>query len=101
MLDVFNFNKAFLGAWGISLREGLTDTHLVEVELKQSAIARAQEVVAVVDGTKFGRLGLASFARIEQLSSVVTDEDAPAEVVADLGARGVRVLIASLEWRID
>jgi len=97
LLEVFNFNKAFLGAWGISPREGLTDTHLVEVELKQSAIARAQEVVAVVDGTKFGRVGLASFAPIEQLSRVVTDEDAPPEAVSALRARGVGVLIASPE----
>ncbi|MCB9250660.1 MAG: DeoR/GlpR transcriptional regulator [Ignavibacteriales bacterium] len=29
-----NIQKAFLGAWGISLENGITDSHLLEIELK-------------------------------------------------------------------
>lgn len=96
VLEAFNFNKAFLGAWGLTLKEGLTDTHLAEVDLKQSIIPRAQEIVAVVDGTKFGRLGLASFAPIERLTCVITDDDAPPDTLAELRARGVRVMVATV-----
>jgi DeoR/GlpR family transcriptional regulator of sugar metabolism len=94
VLESFYFNRVFLGAWGLTMAEGLTDTHLAEVELKQAIIARAREVVAVLDGSKFGRLGLASFASIAQVSYVVTDERAPAAEVAALRERGVRVLVA-------
>lgn len=94
VLESFFFNRVFLGAWGITLNEGLTDTHLAEVELKQLVIARARELVAVVDGSKFGRLGLAAFAPVERISCVVTDASAPADDVAALRASGVRVLVA-------
>ncbi len=94
VLESFHIQKAFLGAWGLSLDEGLTDTHLAEVELKQAILGRAKEVVAVLDGTKFGRLGLASFATLEQIDCLVTDSSAPGEMVEALRARGIQVLVA-------
>lgn len=94
LLEQFNFNRVFLGAWGLTLNEGLTDTHLAEVELKQTIIKRAQEVIGVLDGSKFGRLGFASFAAVEQVNCIVTDSTAPADAVEALRERGVLVLVA-------
>ena len=96
-LQQFHFNRAFLGASGLTLEEGLTDLPLAEVELKRTVVARAQEVVAVVDGSKFGHLAVASFAPIERVTRVVTDDTAPAWMVAELRQRGVQVLQASVE----
>lgn len=96
VLGTFNFNKVFLGAWGLTLGEGLTDSHLAEVELKRIIVNRAQNVVAVIDGSKFGRRGLASFASVDRLTHVVTDETAPQEMVESLHQRGVKVLVARL-----
>jgi DeoR/GlpR family transcriptional regulator of sugar metabolism len=94
ILESFNFNSVFLGAAGLTADEGLTDTHLAEVELKRAIIRRAQRVVAVLDGSKFGRVGLASFAALERISHVVTDDTAPPDLVAALRERGLTVLIA-------
>jgi DeoR/GlpR family transcriptional regulator of sugar metabolism len=94
VLQQFNIQKAFLGAWGLTLEEGLTDTPLMEVELKRTIIQRSQEVIAILDSTKFGRAALASFASIDQIQRVITDPDAPYELVAALQERGVEVLIA-------
>lgn len=94
VLETFNFQKVFLGAWGITLEEGLTDTHLTEVELKRAIIPRAREVIAVLDGSKFGQLGLASFASLDDITCIITDETAPAEMIAAVRGRGVDVLIA-------
>jgi DeoR/GlpR family transcriptional regulator of sugar metabolism len=54
-LKSFNFHKAFLGAWGVTEEDGFSDSHLLEVELKRLIVERAQEVIVVVDGSKFGR----------------------------------------------
>ncbi len=97
VLENFHIQKAFLGAWGLSLDEGLTDTHLAEVELKRAIIERAQEVVAILDGSKFGRLGLASFADLDQIDYLVTDDSAPQDMLDALRARGVQVLVADNE----
>jgi DeoR family transcriptional regulator of aga operon len=95
VLERFSFSKVFLGAWGINLNEGVTDTHLAEVELKQRIIDRAKDVVIVADSTKFGRTGLSSFASINQITHIVTDSAAPPDMVEILQARGVTVLAGS------
>ena len=97
VLQQFNIHKAFLGAWGLTLDEGLTDTPLMEVELKRAIIERAQEVIAIIDSTKFGRTALASFATIDQIQRVITDSGAPQEMLAALSERGVEILLARAE----
>lgn len=99
VLQSLNFGKVFLGAWGITLEEGLTDTHLLEVGLKKAIMERARQIVAVVDSSKFGRMGLASFALPEEVSHVVTDDDAPSDMLNALDQRGVKVLVAPTHGR--
>jgi DeoR/GlpR family transcriptional regulator of sugar metabolism len=86
--------KAFLGARGISIKDGLTDTNLLEVELKQAVIDISSEVVAVVDSTKFSSLGFSSFAPIQRVNYIVTDSDAPEDQLQKYNELGIRVLIA-------
>jgi DeoR family transcriptional regulator of aga operon/DeoR family fructose operon transcriptional repressor len=95
VLSRFNFDKAFLGAWGITPEDGLMDSSLVEVELKQTILPRCREVNAILDGSKFGRTGIASFASIADLSSIVTDLSAPMPMINLLRNKGINILIAS------
>lgn len=94
VLSQFHFHKAFLGAWGISLDGGLMDTPMIEVELKQTVIPRCQEVIAVVDGSKFGRHSLATIAPLTAVSRIVTDSSAPATLLQAFREQGVAVLVA-------
>jgi DeoR/GlpR family transcriptional regulator of sugar metabolism len=93
-LSKINIHKAFLGGWGLTVAQGLTDANLQEVELKQFIIERSREVIAVMDGSKFGQVGLSTFAPVERISRIVTDNSAPADIVADFRERGIEVLIA-------
>lgn len=93
-LKNFNFNKVFLGAWGVDIEEGLTDTKMPEVELKQDIIARATEVICLADGSKFGRVALASFAKTNQIDKIITDESIPNEYIELLKNKHVELLIA-------
>jgi DeoR/GlpR family transcriptional regulator of sugar metabolism len=93
-LSGFNFARAFLGAGGISIEEGLTDTPLMEVEMKQVIIQRSQEVNAIVDGSKFGRVSLASFASIDEIDRIITDSSAPRDMVDALYNSSVDVQMA-------
>jgi DeoR/GlpR family transcriptional regulator of sugar metabolism len=86
--------KAFLGAWGISSSIGVTDTHLVEIELKKFIIGRVDEVIVLVDGSKFGQTGLAVYADVDKISTIVTDSSAPAEEVEKLRSQGIEVIVA-------
>jgi DeoR/GlpR family transcriptional regulator of sugar metabolism len=94
VLSKINIHRAFLGAWGLTVTHGLTEANMQEVELKQFIIERCQEVIAVVDSSKFGQVALSTFAPLDKISRIVTDDGAPAEMVAEFRARGIEVLIA-------
>ncbi len=89
----FNIQKGFFGAHGISQAEGLTDVSLAEADLKRLVIAMCRRVIAVLDATKWGRVGLASFASLDQVQQVITDDAAPTDLVAQVIAAGVEVVI--------
>jgi len=65
-----------------------------EVVIKKDLVARARQVIAIVDSSKWGRVGFASFASTDQIDCVITDESAPANMVSALRAAGVNVVIA-------
>jgi DeoR/GlpR family transcriptional regulator of sugar metabolism len=93
LLGQFNLQKGFFGAHGITLAEGLTDVSAEEAEVKRPLVGMCRQVIAVVDATKWGRLGLASFANLEEVNTIVTDSHAPADQVAAVRDAGVEVVL--------
>ena len=47
-----------------------------EAEVKRPLVALCRQVVAVLDCTKWGRVGLASFAGLSQVQTIITDSQA-------------------------
>ena len=92
-IQQFTFQKGFFGARGFTLDEGLTDLNIADVSLKQQLIAGAKQVIALVDSSKWGRVGFASFASIDQIDIMITDAGAPREMVAALEQKGVQVML--------
>ncbi len=86
--------KAFLGAWGISYEKGLTDAHLLEIELKKFVVNRAKQVIVLVDGSKFNQSGLAAYADVSQISKIITDSTAPKKELDKFKRAGIEVFIA-------
>lgn len=86
--------KAFLGAWGLSIDEGVTDRHLQEIELKKMIVKKAKEVIIMVDGSKFTQSGIASYASMSQISKIITDKTAPKEEIKKIKALGIEVLLS-------
>ena len=93
ILDRYHVQKGFFGAGGFTLEEGLTDTNQYEVELKQRMVERSKQVIAVVDSSKWGQVTFAALASVEQLDQVITDDGAPAGMVAALREHGIQVTL--------
>ena len=87
-----NVQKAFVGAAGFTLEEGLTETTEEEAQIKRAMVAAAREVYALVDNSKWGRVASATFCRPDELTGIFTDAGAPAEVVATLEREGIKVM---------
>lgn len=93
LIQQFNIGRAFMGARGFTLKEGLTDVNPDEVALKRAIVNVAREVVALVDHTKWNQVALASFCSVEQLTTVITDKRAPKLMVEEAKARGLEVVL--------
>jgi len=92
LLQQFNIQKGFFGAHGLSLREGLTDVSAAEAQVKHRMARMCRQIIAVLDESKWGRVGLASFARLDELYCVITSKQAPEELVQPVRAAGINVI---------
>ncbi|MEG8274923.1 DeoR/GlpR family DNA-binding transcription regulator [Streptomyces sp. AHA2] len=82
-IAALHFDLLFLGVHGISVEAGLSTPNLAEAETNRRLVQSARRVVVVADHTKWGKVGLSSFAALEQIDTLVTDAGLPDE------ARGV------------
>jgi DeoR/GlpR family transcriptional regulator of sugar metabolism len=67
------FDVLFLGVHGISPRAGLSTPNLAEAETNRHFVGSARRVVVVADHTKWGTVGLSSFASLTEVDTLVTD----------------------------
>ena len=88
-----NIQIGFFGARGISVPEGMSDVGMEELQMKRAMVARCQRVVGVVDARKWGKVAAAIFATIDQINTVITDGDAPAEIIEELRRHHIEVII--------
>lgn len=79
-----HFDVLFLGVHGISVEAGLSTPNLAEAETNRRFVQSARRVVVVADHTKWGTVGLSSFAALEQVDTFVTDAGLSAAARAEI-----------------
>ncbi|MEI7032303.1 DeoR/GlpR family DNA-binding transcription regulator [Streptomyces pratensis] len=72
-IDSLHFDVLFLGVHGISAEAGLSTPNLAEAETNRRLVRAARRVVVVADHTKWGTVGLSSFAELAEVDTFVTD----------------------------
>lgn len=97
IIEDLHIQKAFVSSSGFSLERGMTEVHLGEAQLKRKAIESAQQVIALIDSSKFGKEDLTPFARLDQIARLITDSNLEPEWVAKLKEAGVDYLICEEE----
>jgi len=93
LLRKFNIQKGFFGAHGISYPEGLTDVSLDEAKVKRQVLSMCRVVYAVFDNTKWKRVGLASFASLNQIHHIVTDQPIPPDMMEKVSELGIGLIL--------
>ncbi len=84
ILKDLHIKTAFVSCYGFSLGMGLTEIDIHEAQIKSRMIASAEKVVALIDSSKFGRVDLTPFARLEQISHIFTDNELPPDWIEQL-----------------
>ena len=87
------FDRAFLGASGVTAEHGFSNSNIEEAEIKKIAIRQSLETTVVIDHTKFGARMLFSFAPLNGVRRIVTDREPAAEWRRALDENGVEVVI--------
>lgn len=88
-----NVRIGFFGARGITLDQGLTDVNLEEAQTKCRMAQLCQEVVAVLDGSKWGQMAVVTFAALDKVQRIITDHSAPADLIEAVRRRGIPVVV--------
>jgi DeoR family transcriptional regulator of aga operon/DeoR family myo-inositol catabolism operon transcriptional repressor len=92
----FSADIVFLGASGITLDKGFTSVDVYEAQVKRAMIEVARKVVVVADHSKFEKRGLVSFSDFANVDVLITSKMADSEIVKQIEAMGVEVLICEL-----
>lgn len=91
----FNYDKFFMGVSGFDLNHGPTDYNVDDVEIKQCFLEQANQRIALVDHSKFGRTSLAAICGVRSLTDVISDSHIEKEHRDGLEAQGIRVTIGA------
>ncbi|WP_069812163.1 DeoR/GlpR family DNA-binding transcription regulator [Streptomyces sp. TP-A0874] len=83
-IDSLRFDVLFLGVHGISVEAGLSTPNLAEAETNRHFVRSARRVVVVADHTKWGMVGLSSFASLREVDALVTDAGLPLTARAEI-----------------
>ncbi|MEU7396472.1 DeoR/GlpR family DNA-binding transcription regulator [Streptomyces albogriseolus] len=100
-IAALHFDLLFLGVHGISVEAGLSTPNLAEAETNRRLVQSARRVVVVADHTKWGTVGLSSFASLEQVDTLVTDSGLSAEARAEVSEHLRRLVVAGESERSE
>ncbi len=93
-IEGYRVRKAFISCKGFTLDTGPSEAYEADAEVKKALCHAAEEVVLLVDHTKWGRNSLVSICSAAAVRTIITDRVPPAEDRAQLHAAGVALLVA-------
>lgn len=88
----FNIDLAFIVASAFSCEDGFTCGNSNECELKRSIVAKAKKTIVLVDSAKFSKSMPFTFARLEDISILITEKKPDSSVLEAAAQSGVKVL---------
>lgn len=89
----FHAPKLFMGAAAVG-RQGVMQQDVILVAAERRFIDRAEEVILLVDSTKFTSSSGAIVCGLDEVSTIVTDAGIPSAMAEQLRSSGIRLLIA-------
>ena len=84
----------FAGAYGIHPDNGVTGSKVIAAGYHHTMLQHTDSLIVLADASKLGRSGPTKLAAVDQVSTFITDSDAPAATVAELRERGAIIKTA-------
>jgi len=87
-------DKAFISTAGLDPDMGLTTFFNYEADIKREMIRSARHIVLVADSSKFGNISVFHFAELNQIDTIITDDNLSEDYRKILVDRGIELIIA-------
>ena len=101
MLKKLNAHTAFIAATSVSLEKGVTNSSLIETDVKKAMMEISERRILLIDHTKFNTVSLVKFAEISDFHIIVTDTAPPQDYADYCRERGVTLIAADAETSND
>ncbi|MCD9020422.1 DeoR/GlpR family DNA-binding transcription regulator [Cohnella silvisoli] len=88
------FDRVFLGASGLNVEHGFSNSNMYEAEIKRVAIRLTSEANILLDHSKFGTKVLVSFTPLSGVQRLVTDRMPEDELRLACEEAGMRIAVA-------
>ncbi|MEP7286875.1 MAG: substrate-binding domain-containing protein [Chloroflexota bacterium] len=92
-LKELHTQRAFVTCSGFSLETGLTETDIHQAHIKAQMIRSAEKTIALIDSSKFGKLGLTPFASTKDIAHIFTDSNVNPQIVEQLYQDGIDLTV--------
>jgi DeoR/GlpR family transcriptional regulator of sugar metabolism len=86
-------DKVFLGTDGLTLGSGATTANVFMAEVDRMMADRSRQVILVTDSSKIGRVGFVPVKPVSAFDVLITDTNAPPDIVQAIRDMGVEVIL--------
>lgn len=90
----YRVSKLFLGTSTIDLKNGLMIFYYGDRSTKRAFMAAADEVICMVDSSKFGHTAFTRIADVQEVDTIISDPALPDSVAEEYRNCGVQVMYA-------
>jgi len=92
-LSGMHADVAVMSAGGITL-DGITNSHALLIDIQRAMLKSAQRIIFCLDHTKFNRRSVSPLCELNVVDTIVTDAQAPADLVDQLKQTDIEVVVA-------
>lgn len=94
-------DKAFIGAGGVTVEQGISDYSLTDASLRNEVVNHANSVILVTHSEKFGNNAFALGIPLRTVNTIVTDSGLSEDYRARIAEMGINIVIAKCEYTKD
>ena len=85
---------AIMSGGGITT-DGITNSHALLIDIQRAMLQSAQRIIFCLDNTKFNRRSVSHLCELSAIDTIVTDPQAPIDLVDQLKQTKTQVVIAN------
>ncbi len=93
ILEDYHISTAFLSCSGFTPEHGFFEVDMQEAQMKRLMMQASKKCIALLDSSKIGRVGIATFAAIRNMDYFITDDKTDASTIEQICASNTHVVV--------